>query len=162
MTATNWLVYRLTGSALLLGVLGFAGQFPAFLLGPFAGIVVDSWDRHRLLVGTQTISMLQSFMLAFLTLTGLTCGSRSLADGERFTHEFPKKHELDLVEWQADEFQRNDLLEGLQILCTVNAVAALRPSRREKPQAMVMMKRPNGYPCELRKLASAIGAVCHR
>jgi MFS family permease len=65
-TATNWLVYRLTGSAFLLGVVGFAGQFPAFLPGPFAGIVVDRWDRHRLLVVTQTTSMLQSFALAAL------------------------------------------------------------------------------------------------
>jgi MFS family permease len=69
-TATNWLVYRLTGSALLLGVVGFAGQFPAFLLGPFAGIYVGRWDRHRLLVATQTVSMLQSFALAALTLSG--------------------------------------------------------------------------------------------
>src|SRR5437868_11205660 len=70
MTATSWLVYRLTGSAVFLGVIGFAGQFPAFLLGPFAGIVVDRWDRHRLLVGTQTASMIQSFTLAVLTFTG--------------------------------------------------------------------------------------------
>src|ERR1700692_3691006 len=69
-TATSWLVYRLTGSALLLGVVGFAGQFPAFLLGPFAGIFVDRWNRHRLLVVTQTLSMLQSFALAALTLSG--------------------------------------------------------------------------------------------
>jgi len=69
-TATNWLVYRLTGSALLLGVVAFAGQFPAFLLGPVAGIAVDRWDRHRLLVVTQTISMLQSFALAALVLSG--------------------------------------------------------------------------------------------
>ncbi|MEO8257445.1 MAG: MFS transporter [Acidobacteriota bacterium] len=68
-TATNWLVYRLTGSAFLLGVVGFAGQFPAFVLGPFAGIVVDRWDRHRLLVVTQTISMVQSFALAALVLS---------------------------------------------------------------------------------------------
>jgi MFS family permease len=68
-TATNWLVYRLTGSALLLGVVGFAGQFPAFVAGPFAGIFVDRWNRHRLLVVTQTISMLQSFALAALVLT---------------------------------------------------------------------------------------------
>src|SRR6266513_3699821 len=66
--ATSWLVYRLTGSAFLLGIVGFAGQFPAFLLGPFAGIYVDRWDRHRLLVVTQTISMLQSFACAALTL----------------------------------------------------------------------------------------------
>ena len=69
-TATGWLVYRLTGSALLLGVVGFAGQFPAFLLGPFAGVFVDRWDRRRLLIGTQTVSMLQSFALATLALSG--------------------------------------------------------------------------------------------
>jgi MFS family permease len=69
-TATNWLVYRLTGSAFLLGVVGFAGQFPAFVIGPFAGIFVDRWDRQRLLVVTQTISMVQSFALAGLVLSG--------------------------------------------------------------------------------------------
>src|SRR6476619_1751831 len=67
-TATSWLVYRLTGSALLLGLVGFAGQFPAFLLGPVAGIVVDRWDRRRLLVVTQIISMIESFALAGLAL----------------------------------------------------------------------------------------------
>src|SRR6266446_8902903 len=60
-TATSWLVYRLTGSALLLGVVGFASQFPAFLLTPFAGIFVDRWNRHRMLVATQTLSMVTSF-----------------------------------------------------------------------------------------------------
>jgi len=69
-TATSWLVYRLTGSAVLLGLVGFAGQFPAFLLGPFAGILVDRWDRRRLLIVTQVISMLESFALAALTLSG--------------------------------------------------------------------------------------------
>src|SRR5258706_13881447 len=69
-TATSWLVYRITGSALLLGLVGFASQFPAFLLTPFAGIFVDRWNRHRLLVATQTLSMLTSFALAILTLTG--------------------------------------------------------------------------------------------
>ena len=69
-TATSWLVYRLTGSAVLLGLVGFAGQFPAFLLGPFAGILVDRWDRRRLLVVTQVISMIESFALAALTLSG--------------------------------------------------------------------------------------------
>src|SRR6476469_2816676 len=68
-TATSWLVYRLTGSALLLGVVGFASQFPAFLLTPFAGIFVDRWNRHRLLVATQTASMVTSFVLAGLTLS---------------------------------------------------------------------------------------------
>src|SRR5438445_10134873 len=56
-TATAWLVYRLTGSAFYLGIVGFAGQFPGFLLTPIAGIFVDRWNRHRLLVITQTMSM---------------------------------------------------------------------------------------------------------
>jgi MFS family permease len=70
MTATSWLVYRLTGSAMLLGVVGFAGQMPGFILGPFAGAYLDRWDRHRVLVVTQTVSMFQSFTLAYLTFTG--------------------------------------------------------------------------------------------
>src|SRR5438270_2123845 len=69
--ATSWLVYRLTGSALLLGVVGFAGQIPSFLLAPFAGVLVDRWNRHHLLVATQVLSLLQSLALAVLTLTGV-------------------------------------------------------------------------------------------
>ena len=78
-TATSWLVYRLTGSAMLLGVVGFAGQIPGFLLGPFSGVVVDRWNRHRLLICTQTTSMLQSFALAALTLSGHITISRIIA-----------------------------------------------------------------------------------
>jgi len=69
--ATSWLVYRLTGSALLLGVVGFAGQIPSFLLAPFAGVLVDRWNRHRLLVATQVLALLQSLALAILALTGI-------------------------------------------------------------------------------------------
>jgi MFS family permease len=69
--ATSWLVYRLTGSALLLGVVGFASRIPTFLLGPFAGVWVDRWNRHRTLVVTQVLSMLQSFALAGLALAGI-------------------------------------------------------------------------------------------
>jgi MFS family permease len=68
--ATSWLVYRLTGSALLLGVVGFAGQIPSFLLAPFAGVLVDRWNRHRLLVATQVLALVQSLALALLALTG--------------------------------------------------------------------------------------------
>jgi MFS family permease len=69
--ATSWLVYRLTDSALLLGVVGFAGQIPSFILAPFAGVLVDRWDRHRLLVITQVLALLQSLAMAILTMTGL-------------------------------------------------------------------------------------------
>ena len=66
--ATSWLVYRLTGSALLLGVVGFCGQIPTLVLSPFAGVIVDRHDRHRILVITQVLSMLQSLALAVLAL----------------------------------------------------------------------------------------------
>lgn len=65
--ATSWLVYRLTGSAALLGVVGFAGLAPT-MLSPLAGVFVDRYPRRRVLVWTQTLSMLQSFALAVLTL----------------------------------------------------------------------------------------------
>ena len=67
--ATSWLVYRLTGSALLLGIVGFAGQIPTFLFAPFAGVWVDRLDRRRVLVVTQALAMLQSLALAVLTLS---------------------------------------------------------------------------------------------
>src|SRR5579863_8280485 len=67
--ATSWLVYRLTKSPLLLGTVGFAGQIPTFLLAPLAGVIVDRIDRRTLLVWTQALAMLQSLVLAWLTLT---------------------------------------------------------------------------------------------
>lgn len=67
--AISWLVYRLTKSALLLGMVGFAGQIPAFLLAPLGGVIVDRFDRHKLLIWTQVLAMFQSLMLAVLTLT---------------------------------------------------------------------------------------------
>ncbi len=66
--ATSWLVYRLTGSALLLGVVGFAGQIPTFLLAPVAGVLVDRIDRRKLLVWTQVLAGVQSLIMAALTL----------------------------------------------------------------------------------------------
>ena len=68
--ATSWLVYRLTGSALLLGVVGFAGQIPTFFLAPLAGVWIDRWDRHKVLVVTQALAMVQSALLAGFALTG--------------------------------------------------------------------------------------------
>lgn len=69
--ATSWLVYRLTKSPFLLGVVSFAGQIPLFFLAPIAGVWVDRWNRHRTLVVTQVLSMVQSFILAALALTGV-------------------------------------------------------------------------------------------
>jgi MFS family permease len=68
--ATAWLVYRLTHSAILLGTVSFAGQIPTFLVAPFAGVWVDRLDRRKVLIWTQTLSMIQSLALAGLTFTG--------------------------------------------------------------------------------------------
>jgi MFS family permease len=69
--ATSWLVYRLTGSELLLGLTGFCGQIPTLLLAPVSGVLIDRWPRHRILVITQVLSMAQSFVLAGLTFAGV-------------------------------------------------------------------------------------------
>jgi MFS family permease len=66
--ATSWLVYRLTHSALLLGIVGFAGQIVAFAVGPFAGVWVERLNRQKLLVWTQAAAAVQSLALAALTL----------------------------------------------------------------------------------------------
>ena len=68
--ATSWLVYRLTGSPLMLGVVTCAGQIPIFLMGAFSGILVDRVNKRRALIVIQTLSMLQSFALALMTLSG--------------------------------------------------------------------------------------------
>ena len=68
--ATSWLVYRLTGSTLLLGLVSFAGQIPTFLLGPFAGVWVDRLEKRKVILATQFLAALQSLLLAALTLSG--------------------------------------------------------------------------------------------
>ena len=69
--ATSWLIYRLTGSELLLGVAGFVGQIPTLVITPFAGVLVDRMDRRKILLITQAGSLVQSAVLAVLTLSGL-------------------------------------------------------------------------------------------
>jgi MFS family permease len=69
--ALSWLTYRMTNSALLLGLVGFSGQILTFVLAPFAGVWVDRMDRRKLLVITQCVSMVQSLALAWLTLAGI-------------------------------------------------------------------------------------------
>ena len=88
LLATSWLVFRLTGSALLLGIVGFSGQIPTFIFAPFAGVWIDRLDRRKVLVITQILAMLQSLveraalvqaineawsMIAVLTIGALLC-----------------------------------------------------------------------------------------
>jgi MFS family permease len=69
VVAQSWLVYRMTNSALLLGTVGFASQIPVFIMAPIGGIVADRRNRHRVVIATQTASMILAGMLAALTLT---------------------------------------------------------------------------------------------
>jgi MFS family permease len=69
--AQSWLIYRLTGSAALLGLIGFAGQIPIFILAPFGGVVADRLNRHRVLIATQSSMMVLAAALAALTLAGI-------------------------------------------------------------------------------------------
>ncbi len=69
--AMSWLVYELTNSAFMLGMIGFTGQIPTFLFASFAGVYADRWNRHHMIIATQTLAMLQAAILAVLTLTGL-------------------------------------------------------------------------------------------
>jgi MFS family permease len=68
--AQSWLVYRLTHSELLLGTAWFCAQIAVFALGPLGGIAADRFSRRKVVIVTQTLSMVQAFVLAALTLTG--------------------------------------------------------------------------------------------
>ena len=127
--ATAWLVYRLTHSALLLGIVGFSGQVPAFFLAPFAGVWVDRWDRHRTLVVTQIFSMLQSFALAFLALGRIITVHEiiwlSLAQGLINAFDMPTRQSfvVEMVE------RREDLSSAIALNSSmVNAARLIGPS----------------------------------
>ncbi|MEO5349029.1 MAG: MFS transporter [Magnetococcus sp. YQC-3] len=68
--AISWLVYQLTGSSLQLGLVLFLGQIPALFLSPMVGVLIDRWNRHRVIMLTQCLAMLQAFTLALLELSG--------------------------------------------------------------------------------------------
>ncbi len=69
--ALSWLVYRISNSVFLLGIVGFASRIPTFLLAPIAGVLADRWNRHHLVIIVQSLAMMQAFVLAFLVLTGM-------------------------------------------------------------------------------------------
>ncbi len=68
--AMSWLVYRMTDSALMLGIVGFSSQIPTFIISPFAGLIADRFNRRRILIITQGLSMAQALLLAALTISG--------------------------------------------------------------------------------------------
>jgi len=123
--ATAWLVYRLTGSALLLGTVSFAGQIPTFLVAPFAGVWVDRLDRRKVLVWTQTLSMIQSLLLAALTFSGhITIGLilfLSVLQGIVYAFDMPARQAF-MMEMVGD---RADLGNAIAINSSMVNVARL-------------------------------------
>ena len=127
--ATSWLVYRLTGSVLLLGVVGFCSQIPTLILTPFSGVLVDRWNRHRILVVTQVLSMVQSFALAILAFADVITVRDilllQLAQGIINAFDTPARQAF-VVEMVTD---RNDLPNAIALNSSmVNASRVIGPS----------------------------------
>ncbi len=127
--ATGWLVYRLTGSALMLGLVGFAGQFPSFVLAPVGGVLIDRANRHHLLIFTQVLAMIHSFALAVLTLTHLITiwqvVALSIFQGLINAIDMPTRQALiaELIE------NKNDLSNAIALNSSmVNAARLIGPS----------------------------------
>ncbi|MFO8145371.1 MAG: MFS transporter, partial [Candidatus Syntrophosphaera sp.] len=105
-TTMSWLVYRLTGSPMLLGVVVFLSMIPSLFISPFAGAWADKWNRHRTLIATQSFFMLQAAFLAVGVLSGFINAERwwpllalSLMQGviQAFDSPFRQHFLLDLV-----------------------------------------------------------------
>jgi len=127
--ATSWLVYRLTGSELLLGVVGFCSQIPMLVLSPIAGVLVDRWDRHRILVITQILSALQSAALAVLALMNVITVAEvivlQLVQGVINSFDTPARQSF-VVEMVED---RDDLPNAIALNSSmINASRILGPS----------------------------------
>ncbi len=71
MVALTWLVYKMTNSAMILGIVGFSGQIPVFLIGPFAGVLADRWNRHKMLFVTQSLALVQALVLTILVFLNI-------------------------------------------------------------------------------------------
>jgi MFS family permease len=126
--ATSWLVYRLTNSALLLGIVGFAGQVPLFFMGPIAGVWVDRLNRRKVLVVTQVLAMIQSLALALLAFSGrITIGQiivLSLFQGFINTFDMPARQAfvVEMIE------SRHDLSSAIALNSTlVNGARLIGP-----------------------------------
>jgi MFS family permease len=127
--AVGWLVYRLTNSAFLLGIVGFSSQIPTFLLAPFAGVLADRRNRHRILVLTQTLAMVQALILSLLVLFQLIAIWHiivlSIVLGIINAFDMPTRQSF-MMEMVED---KNDLSNAIALNSTmVNAARLLGPS----------------------------------
>ncbi len=128
--ASSWLVFRLAGAAesseaIMLGVVGFAAQIPVFVMAPVAGVWIDRWNKHTILLATQTLSMLQSFTLAALALSNvITIGQLvllNLAQGAINAWDIPARQALavDMVD------DRDDLSNAIALNSSMMHTARL-------------------------------------
>ncbi|MGH7684980.1 MAG: MFS transporter, partial [Vulcanimicrobiaceae bacterium] len=127
--AASWLAYRLSHSAMVLGLVSFAGLIPTFLFAPFAGVLADRWNKHRVLVITQICAALQSAALAVLTISGrITIGqlvALSAVQGLINAFDMPVRQSL-LVEMIED---RRDLPNAIALNSSmVNLARLVGPS----------------------------------
>jgi len=127
--ALGWLVYRLTDSAFLLGLLGFSSQVPTFILASFAGVLADRYNKHKIIIATQTLALLQASILAFLTLTNAIqiwhILLLSLFSGLINAFDMPTRQSfvIDMVE------DRNDLPNAIALnSMTFNAARLIGPT----------------------------------
>ena len=123
--ATGWLVYRLTGSAFLLGLIGFLGQLPTFLLAPFAGVWIDRLDRRKLLIWTQALAAVQSLAMAALIFTHIITIPQiialSILQGVINAFDMPARQTF-VIQMVAD---RNDLPNAIAINSSMVNIARL-------------------------------------
>lgn len=127
--AASWLAYRLSHSALILGLVSFAGLIPTFVLAPFAGVLADRWNKHRVLIATQVCAALQSAALAALTISGrITIGDLlglSVVQGLINAFDMPVRQSL-VVQMIED---RNDLPNAIALNSSmVNLARLVGPS----------------------------------
>ncbi len=132
--ATAWLVYRLTRSSVLLGTVSFAGQIPTFLLAPFAGVLVDRWNRRTVLVATQVAALVQSLLLAWLALSNQATIAEilvlSIFQGCINAFDMPARQSF-MLEMVTEDGQRNreDLSNAIAINSSmVNLARLIGPS----------------------------------
>jgi len=126
-TAMSWLVYRLTGSAFLLGVVGFCSQLPLLLLSPFAGVLSDRWKRRTILRVTQSMALLQASIIAALVLTKVVQPWHiiilSLFLGVVNSFDIPARQSF-MMEMVED---KNDLSNAISLNCPCKFSQAHRP-----------------------------------
>jgi MFS family permease len=123
--ALGWLVYRMTDSAFLLGLVGFSSQIPTFVFASFAGVIADRYNKHKIIIATQTLAMIQAFILAFLTLSHTIeiwhILSLSLFSGLINSFDMPTRQSF-VIEMVDD---RNDLPNAIALNSSVFSAARL-------------------------------------